>query len=306
MKKNGFTLIELIISIALISLIGISIGITLNKSFKKNQNNEYKDFISKVESSANTYASSDTNIINQLETNKGFIDIKASDLINSGILSTDLVNPNTGSKITGEEIIRITLDDNGTLKFEFNPGTAEEYLIARSIIIKAKSGIKASCFNGDNEFNTSSLMHVLSDGNNANDLTSNTIKCTNADEISKIDTTKIGTYEAKLSYKTTKGVWKSAIRKVLVVDGESPIIKDILVTEAGWNKDSAKITANITDNDLLGGYCLNLSNDSDSSCTCSTYITTDANGKSILNSNVANIKITKDKSASYYICAKDR
>jgi prepilin-type N-terminal cleavage/methylation domain-containing protein len=224
MKKNGFTLIELIISIALFSLIGISIGITLNKSFKKNQNNEYDEFINKVVSSANTYASSDTNIINLLETNKGFIDIKASDLINSGILSTDLVNPNTGSKITGEEIIRITLDDNGTLKFEFNPGTAEEYLIARSIIIKAKSGIKASCFNGDNEFNTSSLMHVLSDGNNANDLTSNTIKCTNADEISKIDTTKIGNYEIKLSYKTINGVWKSAIRKILVVDAFPPTI----------------------------------------------------------------------------------
>jgi prepilin-type N-terminal cleavage/methylation domain-containing protein len=306
MNKKGFTLVELIISIALLSLIGISIGTTLNKSYQKNQKNEYDEFINKIESSANVYASADTNILNQLETSKGFIDIEAKELIDSGILSTDLVNPKTGNKIQSSDKIRVTLDDNGTLKFEFNPSEAEEYLIARSIIIKAKRGTIASCFNGDNEFNTSSLMHVLSDGNNANDLTSNTIKCTNADEISKIDTTKIGTYEAKLSYKTTKGVWKSAIRKVLVVDGESPIIKDILVTEAGWNKDSAKITANITDNDLLGGYCLNLSNDSDSSCTCSTYITTDANGKSILNSNVANIKITKDKSASYYICAKDR
>src|SRR5574344_2487669 len=128
MKKNGFTLVELIISIALLSLIGISIGITLNKSYKKNQDNEYKDFISKVESSANVYASADISILNQLETNKGFIDIKAINLINIGILSTDLVNPNTGSKITGEEIIRITLDDNGILKFEFNPKKVEDYL----------------------------------------------------------------------------------------------------------------------------------------------------------------------------------
>jgi prepilin-type N-terminal cleavage/methylation domain-containing protein len=302
MNKKGFTLVELIISIALLSLIGISIGTTLNKSYKKSLDNEYDEFINKIESSANVYASADTSILNQLETSKGFIDIEAKELIDSGILSTDLVNPKTGNKIQSSDKIRVTLDDNGTLKFEFNPENTEDYLKMSSIIVKVNSGINS--INAFDKLNTTTLGYIVgSDGSLKSDYfkVNENIKITNSNNngIISINSTQIGSMDINYSYKTMSGVWKSAIRKVLVVDGVSPTAL-ISTTSAGvWTKGTATINISISDNDALSSYCL--IND----IVPTTFSCTSANCNSI-SSNPFNISTPVSKSGDYYVCAKDR
>jgi prepilin-type N-terminal cleavage/methylation domain-containing protein len=313
MKKNGFTLVELIISIALLSLIGISIGITLNSTFKRNSDNEYKTFVNKISSSANVFASSDSTLTSQLESNKGYIIITLKDLINAGILDEKLVNPNTGEQISADEKVKIVLDDSGAIKIVYPVESEEEYLQARAINYKydknnPTQGIDDVCFK---DLNTVNLGLIDDKGNLvANYFTKNdNITCTGA---SNIDYKKMGIYELTYSYKNTEGVWKTATRKVNVVDGERPTIENVTYTPVPptWSKNGATITATLKDNDSLNGYCINKGTISTDDCTCSTYLSKDSSGASIVGKKQANISISKIDSndignGHFYICVKD-
>lgn len=51
MNKKGFTLVEVIVSLALLSLIGVAVGISLNKIFKNQEVKNYDEYVEKVKSS---------------------------------------------------------------------------------------------------------------------------------------------------------------------------------------------------------------------------------------------------------------
>ena len=43
MNKKGFTLVEIIVSVALLALIGVIVGISLNSTIKKQQISSYEE-----------------------------------------------------------------------------------------------------------------------------------------------------------------------------------------------------------------------------------------------------------------------
>ena len=85
--KKGFTLLELVIAIGLLALFAVFIGVSLNRTFKKQKENDYNNFIKKIVASANLYISNEGSIINSLSSDKGYVIIKAKDLIDKGLLS---------------------------------------------------------------------------------------------------------------------------------------------------------------------------------------------------------------------------
>ena len=64
MNKKGFTLVEIIVTITLIALIGIVIGVSLTKTIKIQEDNEYESFLEKVKSSIFMYSYNKVEIIN--------------------------------------------------------------------------------------------------------------------------------------------------------------------------------------------------------------------------------------------------
>ena len=68
--KKGFTLLELVIAIGLLTLFAVFIGVSLNRTYKKQKENDYNNFIKKIVASANLYVSNEGSIINSLSSNK--------------------------------------------------------------------------------------------------------------------------------------------------------------------------------------------------------------------------------------------
>ena len=63
MNKKGFTLVEIIVSVALLALIGVIVGISLNSTIKKQQISSYEEYVEKVKSSALLYVNNTPSII---------------------------------------------------------------------------------------------------------------------------------------------------------------------------------------------------------------------------------------------------
>ncbi|MCI8394555.1 MAG: type II secretion system protein [Bacilli bacterium] len=108
-NKNGFTLIELIATIGLMVLMGIVITNNLSSLFSQQEDDEIESFQEVLESAACTYIDlSDPQIKQKKATCKtNGCSVTASILITNGLLDEDLINPLTGKKITGSEVIQI-------------------------------------------------------------------------------------------------------------------------------------------------------------------------------------------------------
>ena len=99
MKKTGFTLVELLAVIFIISLISTLAFVTVEKKGEQFKDISYKKFEDMIITSAKEYISSNYNIDNTLKSGKE-VTISFEDLVNSNKLdSKNLQNPKTNNKI---------------------------------------------------------------------------------------------------------------------------------------------------------------------------------------------------------------
>lgn len=128
MNNKGLTMIELIVTIGLITLIGIVISTNMLGILSKEEDNEYDRFVKEVEDAACMYIeiandSSDNYINDRIKCRQGNIynsinnmvagcRVKINNLINNGYLDTDLIDPSTGEIIDGEKEVIISWEDN--------------------------------------------------------------------------------------------------------------------------------------------------------------------------------------------------
>ena len=259
MNKKGFTLVEVIVVIGLLAIFGVAIGISLNRNMKKNQENSVKEFNQKIIGAANLYASNNENILTNLYEEKGFTTIKINDLIDAGLISDNIVNPETNKKVTGEEPIRIELDSAGTINVEFPVKTTnEDHLQTKTLEIKYEElqTIKDNedllkdkiCYNNKIEngiITDTGLRYIKADGT-TKDLEKNVnIRC----NIDSVKPDQIGTYEIKYDYETDDGTWKQATRTIIIVDEEGPTCPEIETTGIKkWTKEARKVEIECTDN----------------------------------------------------------
>ena len=106
MNKKGFTLVEILVSIGLLSLLGSVIAISLNRVFKDNNKKHYNEYVEKVKSSAMFFVNNTVDIKNDLNDNS-FKIITIGDLIDNGYVNDTLANPNTDEKVGTEEKIQV-------------------------------------------------------------------------------------------------------------------------------------------------------------------------------------------------------
>ncbi len=99
MKKTGFTLVELLAVIFIISLISTLAFVTVEKKGEQFKDISYKKFEDMIITSAKEHISSNYNIDNTLKSGKK-VTISFEDLVNSNKLdSKNLQNPKTNNKI---------------------------------------------------------------------------------------------------------------------------------------------------------------------------------------------------------------
>ena len=114
MKSKGFTLIELIITIALIAVISVTVGVSLNGLLSRQKDKKIAEYKKEIEAAACTYAE-----INDITTNS---EIGINVLIENGLLNKDLVNPNTDKSIEEEKtnMVTVEFDSEGIKKCTYD------------------------------------------------------------------------------------------------------------------------------------------------------------------------------------------
>lgn len=210
MKNNnkGFTIIEIISVLAILAVVGTVIVISLNRTFKKSNEDEYNNIVNKVTSAADIYVENDSNIKNELATSKGYVLIEVKDLIATGFLDREILNNSSikDKKITENTKVKVSLDANGIYIFELNPDIKDEsYLVAQNLILSDESAFVCTNLDGVN--------FIKPDGSKIAVDLKNIIKI-NCDNV-KLNTP--GTYEIIYTYKTLEtGIEKTFKRKITI------------------------------------------------------------------------------------------
>lgn len=282
-KRSGFSLVELIIAISLLASIGLLVGLNFNKIFNKEEQGNYEEFVNKIKSASDVYLTSNNSLLKELNTNRGFIEVKIKDLKDAGLISDDLTDPKTGKMLDNNQIVLISLDDSGTVKFIYPAEKKEEYLQTLNMTFDYNSNF--DCLIGLDTINLG-----LIDKNGyliENYFTNNPNKITCKTEV---DTKKIGSHLVKYSYVNQDGVTKEATRNFIVIDHIHPTITNLSYTPSEWTSGNVTISANI--NDLESGIV-------------ASAINLDGCG-TLTESTALSISKSVSKNGIYSVCAKDK
>ena len=152
MNKKGFTLIEAIVSLALLSLIGVAVGISLNKIFKNQEVKNYDEYVEKVKSSVLLYVNNTVELINKLNNNYSYTVVKVKDLVDNGYINKNLTNPETKEKINQNDLAKIYYNEDYEMMVEYPYTKKDEiYLYTMNYSITYKSDEENLCYKGLNE-----------------------------------------------------------------------------------------------------------------------------------------------------------
>ena len=111
--KKGFTMIELIITIVLITILGLVIVMNMGSNLSKNQEKQYEEFKHTLENAACVYIDLNVakNLKNTCKTNKT-CQVSVSNLLSNGLIEEqDLKDPTTNEKIAESTSIKITYNN---------------------------------------------------------------------------------------------------------------------------------------------------------------------------------------------------
>ncbi|MDD4795934.1 MAG: prepilin-type N-terminal cleavage/methylation domain-containing protein [Bacilli bacterium] len=282
-KIKGFSLVELIIAIALLASIGLLIGLNFNKIFNKEEKGSYEEYVNNIKSAADLYLSSNNSLLTELNTNKGYIIITIKQIKEAGLLSSDLINPTTKEPVLDDELVTVSLDANGLYKFTYPGVKKEEYL--QTITKTIDYGKEFNCLS---DLDTINLGLIDKNGNLKINYFNNSPSYISCDK-ETIDTKEIGNHVITYNYVNSEGVTKEAKRNFVVIDHISPTVTSVDYSPKGWTKGDVTISANINDNESgIGYYTINLNK-------CDNFKKTNANS----------ITEVISQNGQYSVCAKD-
>lgn len=106
MKKNGFTLIEVLVVIVLLAAISVTVGVSMGDISQRNKEKEIDNYKTKIEDAACLYA--------ELKNITSTTTITVSELLDNGYLRKDIINPESKNSIIDEEnkIVTIIFENN--------------------------------------------------------------------------------------------------------------------------------------------------------------------------------------------------
>lgn len=105
MDSKGFTLIEMIVVVALLATLSVTIGISISGMMDRQEEKEYASYVETLESAACVYA--ETNDITTTTS------VTTAELIEAGLIRTTLTNPKTDVAVSEDDTtIEITWSNN--------------------------------------------------------------------------------------------------------------------------------------------------------------------------------------------------
>lgn len=112
MKKNGFTLIEILVVIALLAAVSVTVGVSMSGMTKRENEKKIKEYQTTIEEAACVYAE-----VKNITSNST---VSIGTLIDSGYLRKNLTNPSTKKNIEEERTKSVNIKwINNEKKCEF-------------------------------------------------------------------------------------------------------------------------------------------------------------------------------------------
>lgn len=122
MNNKGFTMVELVATIALLSVIMIISFVSINAVIDNSEINECNALVSNIKSATKEYFSDNRyNLDNisgyKVDNNDKKYEVNVSVLTSNNYLTSDIVNPFDDEKLNTDDIkINVELNDNYTIK----------------------------------------------------------------------------------------------------------------------------------------------------------------------------------------------
>ena len=196
MKKNGFTLIEMLSVIVIVSIIALVLIPIVSKNIKDSKVNVYNNLINKMLGATSDWMIKNTDL---LPSDGESISITLGMLQSEGYISTDLKNPNTDKLFPADMIITISYVKSSRNNPKLTNG---KYKGDYSIVVDVNSGTEIK--NIDDEYTVVELgtsdsdvdAIVYKDKDN-NDITLKEYSLqviSNGLNVEKVDSSKVGIY----------------------------------------------------------------------------------------------------------------
>lgn len=159
-NKKGFTLVELIVVIAILVVIAGLFSVNMIRTMNKNKEEEQQNVVTKIQSAAEAYVSANPEAVERLYNGYGYVDIEVGELRDAGLLSEDLKNAETGTRVGDEELVRVKFQVGEYLEYTYpvdptEVANTEAYeLIADPLYIQYEAGSNADrwCSSESNYF----------------------------------------------------------------------------------------------------------------------------------------------------------
>lgn len=111
MKKNGYTLVELLVTISILAVLTTATTMGMNTILLNQQDKSYDAYINKIQVAACTYVElNDTRDSCPSGSSTCSVSVKKTDLVSEGLLEKDLESPAYANKVTSDTVL-VTWDD---------------------------------------------------------------------------------------------------------------------------------------------------------------------------------------------------
>lgn len=256
MKKNGFTLIEILGVITLLAIIFTITTVVVTKIVANGRNTTYQKQINDILNAAYDWSLSHVNKL-PMENRKTYITL--NELKKEGLISANLTDPKTQKKFSDDLVISIS-NVGGNYKYndpnskqggdylyrvETDLMNSKDYDYFRPKIILEGTGSETytSKYNLGSDYTYPSYSAKDSDGL---DITDSIVITTvlNNTMVEGVDTSKVGIYYVIYTVVDSKGYSASIIRNIIIADEEAPTLT---------LPDNETISTSITSYDLMKG-----------------------------------------------------
>ena len=117
MRKNGFTMVELIAIVVIMACILLIVLPALNNTIKNSEEKKKEEALNNIYMAAENYLMA--NYDNYKIDNSGDVTyVYIIDLISNNYMSIDTLNPNNDSTFSNKDVVKITRNDDGTFDYE--------------------------------------------------------------------------------------------------------------------------------------------------------------------------------------------
>lgn len=120
MNKKGYTLIELIAVLVIVALISTIVILNFDNVFTKSNTKKDESFKNDLEKAACAYIDLDENTSFKNSCYPSTCSVTVSQLVTSGMIADDMIDPVTNNKVSQSLVIRVSWDSSGTKSCTLN------------------------------------------------------------------------------------------------------------------------------------------------------------------------------------------